>query len=340
MMRREINKQPSCILFNGLGGAGQRHLRIFSKLIPETRMIGARRKGKTPPLNPDFTVSNSASLEEIYSIEFLDSIEDAYEQKPDLVVISSPTANHAKDIIQAIENGADVFVEKPGAANLLEAKSVADAIKKNGSSFFISYQRRFHPLIKRLEHVLSEDLLGEIMSIKIDVNSYVPDWHPYEDFMELYACKKSLGGGVLRTEIHEIDLLLWLFGSPVELKASGGCLGPFELDVEDTAEVILDYGNFIAKANLCFMNKSQSREIKIKFEKGFVHLDFMNNTLIETNEETGVTIEKQDHVENDWMFEAQAKYFLNNFEKNDQSYLNSLLINSNLVDTCLNQIKL
>ena len=44
------------ILFVGLGGAGQRHLRIFRSLLPNTDFYAFRRNKKTPLLNSDFTV--------------------------------------------------------------------------------------------------------------------------------------------------------------------------------------------------------------------------------------------------------------------------------------------
>ena len=84
--------------------------------------IQDRKTGLDYPVSIFYMYVTPDEAFEVYAV----SIEDAYEQKPELVVISSPTANHAKDIIQATDNGADVFVEKPGAANLPEAKSVAN----------------------------------------------------------------------------------------------------------------------------------------------------------------------------------------------------------------------
>ena len=77
-----------CILFLGLGGAGQRHLRILRERLPNARMIGVRKTGKTPVLNSDFTVKNGATLESEYDIEFFKDVNKAYEQKPELVVIA------------------------------------------------------------------------------------------------------------------------------------------------------------------------------------------------------------------------------------------------------------
>ena len=43
------------VLFVGLGGAGQRHLRIFRSLLPDIDFYAFRRNKKTPLLNSDFT---------------------------------------------------------------------------------------------------------------------------------------------------------------------------------------------------------------------------------------------------------------------------------------------
>ena len=60
-----------CILFLGLGGAGQRHLRILKEALPSTKMIGVRRTGKTPVLRPDFTVKKGATLESEYGLSLI-----------------------------------------------------------------------------------------------------------------------------------------------------------------------------------------------------------------------------------------------------------------------------
>ena len=50
-----IIDNQSKFLFIGLGGAGQRHLRIFRELLPNAEFYGYRTTKKTPLLNNDFT---------------------------------------------------------------------------------------------------------------------------------------------------------------------------------------------------------------------------------------------------------------------------------------------
>ncbi len=337
-MKQKNSNYPKKILFNGLGGAGQRHLRLFTEKLPGVITVGARSRGKTPLLNPDFTVNKNSDFESLYGINLYKDIEEAYETNPDLAVISTPTSHHARNIIQAAEKGINIFVEKPAAVNKKEAEDIISAVNQNGVSFFTSYQRRFNPLMIRVKELIDKKIIGEISSIDISVASYVPDWHPYEDFRELYACKKNLGGGVLRTEIHELDFLNWVFGSPKSIRATGGCKGPFLLDVEDTADLELTYENFDAKVHLCFMEKNQERVIRIQGNKGSLELDINNNLLSSITTGTKKTKEYNDSIDMDGMFRNQLDYYLNDFNHSDKDYCDALNLNMSLVSRCLEEI--
>ena len=60
------------VLFIGLGGAGQRHLRIFQDLLPiETKFLAFRSKSSTPLLKKDFTVNTKSKLKKKYNYKSL-----------------------------------------------------------------------------------------------------------------------------------------------------------------------------------------------------------------------------------------------------------------------------
>ena len=64
MIHSEIKK----IFFVGLGGAGQRHLRIFKDLLPGSVEYSAYRStGQTPLLNSDFSIDNENSIDKKYN---------------------------------------------------------------------------------------------------------------------------------------------------------------------------------------------------------------------------------------------------------------------------------
>ena len=311
------------IFFVGLGGAGQRHLRIFKELLPESTEFSAYRSmKKTPLLNSNFTVNKDFSLEEKYNLTLFDSLEDGLANKPDLVIISTPSSFHFDTAQKAAERGTNIFIEKPFSHNLNGFEEFRKLVIKYNLYFFVSFQRRFHPYIKKVKQMVSNGELGKIVSASFNVASYVPDWHPYEDHKNLYACRRELGGGVLLTEIHELDLCSWYFGLPEYVYCAGGNYSSYPLDVEDTARVTLKYKDFSVQVNLCFMQKQNRRDFCIAGTQGYIEWNMRGNSLkIVDYEHNNEQVFSDPEYTNDAMFYSQAIYFLNDFKKSDKSYL-------------------
>lgn len=320
MNLQEIKK----ILFIGLGGAGQRHLRVFKSLLPSyVEFSTYRSTNRTPLLNPNFSVNTETSLQKQYDLIIFNSIEQGFNNKPDLVVISTPTSLHYEVAKEAAERNINIFIEKPFSHNLDGFKDFENCIYESNLTFFVSFQRRFHPFLKRIKEIIENGVLGKIITANFNVASYVPDWHPYENFKQLYACKAELGGGVLLTEIHELDLCLWYFGLPKYVNCIGGNYSNIKLDVEDTAHITLDYADYSVQVNLCFMQKHNRRDLYIAGTNGYVEWNASGNTFkfinyVNGNEE----VLCEPNYTNDEMFISQAEYFLKGFKKlNNQRYL-------------------
>src|SRR5258706_4607522 len=65
--------------------------------------------------------------------------------KPDVVSINTYTDSHADFAVAAMEAGAHVFIEKPLAATLADARRVVDAAQRTGRKLVIGYILRHHP---------------------------------------------------------------------------------------------------------------------------------------------------------------------------------------------------
>jgi predicted dehydrogenase len=306
------------ILFVGLGGAGQRHLRIFRKLLPLNTVFSAyRHTGATPFLKADFSVDHKQSVETTYDLHVFDAIEDAFAAKPDLTVISTPTSCHREPMMLAVEAGSGVFVEKPWAEDLEGFPEFRDKLLAKQLSFHVSFQRRFHPQIAQMHRSFSLGEIGRPLAATFNVFSNVPDWHPYEDWHNLYAVRAELGGGVLLTEIHELDLANWFFGLPDFVFCAGGNRGNDRLPVEDTVQMTLIYANFSAQITLCFMHAKPSRSIHISGTKGDIKWDSNANRLL-ISQFNGSVEDRLDLTStNDEMFFLQAESFLFNWSSVD-----------------------
>jgi predicted dehydrogenase len=287
------------VLFVGLGGAGQRHLRIFRSLLPDTDFYAFRRNKKTPLLNPDFTVDNSTSIEDKYNINLVDNLDSCWKLKPDFVVVSTPTKFHSNISIDASNHGVDVFVEKPGCVTLQEAQLMQETFIKNDTNLFISFQRRFHPLVKVFRDGLND--IGNIINIQVNVGSYVPSWHPYENCLDLYGVPNNVCG--------------------LTFKQSS-----FDIDVEDTANFIFEYDRFCVTFNVSFVQNRQERIIKVNGQNGWLEYDLLEQRVTKNDKDV------YDKISNDELFLLQSKFYLNEFLKSDNSYLDCLVSNAKIID--------
>jgi len=305
------------VLFIGLGGAGQRHLRLFAEnCTKKTELIAYRSTSKTPVLNSDFTVNNTSSLEELYGVNIFDDFDQAINSNPDLAIISTPSSLHMSYAQLCAEKGINIFLEKPLSDSHKGFKKLYDTVLTNNLFFQVGFQRRFHPQLKEINNIIKSNGIGSIINVIMTVASYVPFWHPYEDFKDLYACRKDLGGGVLLTEIHEFDLCVWYFGRPTFVTCVGGTYSNVGLDVEDTAHVTLDYNQFSVQINLTFWQKHAERSLLIAGEEGSLSWNQDGNVFqVKTYNDENVRTEKKD-ISNDFMFDAQLNDIIRNHGAN------------------------
>lgn len=229
------------LLVVGLGGIGQRHVRNLRTLLGDSVEIYAYRVRRTSPTLTDrLTVEEKVDVEEKYGIMVLTDFDEALALKPDAVLICNPSSLHVPIALAAANAGSHLFVEKPISHNQDHVQELIDLVESRGIVTLVGYQLRFHPCLRRLKSLLDEHAVGKVTAVRIEVGEYLPGWHTYEDYRQMYASRADLGGGVILSQIHELDYVYWLFGLPQRLFAVGGHLSDLEIDVEDTASILME----------------------------------------------------------------------------------------------------
>jgi predicted dehydrogenase len=230
------------ILIAGLGGIGQRHLRNLRELLGAGAEINAvDPRNNIPVLTDQLQVEPGISLEEKYSLRIYPTLEPALEWKPEIVFICTPTSGHISAALAAARAGCHLFIEKPLSHNLEQVEQLASMVESSNLQAVVGYQMRFHPCLQRLQTLVKEKRVGRILSVRAEIGEFLPGWHRYEDYRQMYASRQDLGGGVILSQIHELDYLYWLFGLPVSVYALGGHLSRLEVDVEDTADLLIKF---------------------------------------------------------------------------------------------------
>ena len=152
----------------------------------------------------------------------------------DMVLIATRHNLHASMVIEALEAGKHVFVEKPLALNKNELQCIIEAHQKSQKTVTVGFNRRFSPHIIKIKELLGEKPVP--MNIIATMNAgEIPADVWVHDMLEG-------GGRIIGEACHFIDLLTFLTGSMVKAVCMSG-LGNTPQENSDNAIIIVKYEN-------------------------------------------------------------------------------------------------
>jgi UDP-N-acetyl-2-amino-2-deoxyglucuronate dehydrogenase len=164
------------------------------------------------------------------------------EARPEVVLLATPHPLHAEAAIQAAEAGAHVLVEKPLAANLVDADAMLDAARKAGVTLGVISQRRFYEPVLRMKAAIDAGKLERPVLGVFQMYSWRdPAYYTSDSWRGRWDAE---GGGVLVNQSpHQLDLLRWFLGDIEEVSGSWANLNHPEVEVDDTAVATLRFKN-------------------------------------------------------------------------------------------------
>jgi predicted dehydrogenase len=304
------------VLVCGLGGIGQRHARNLRELLGKDLELDAWRvRGLSRTVSDRLEIEAGVDVEAKYGISRVDSLAEGLARKPDAVLVCNPSSHHVETAMAAAIKGCHVFIEKPLAHDAKGVGQLIDVARKAGVVGMVGYQLRFHPCIRKLGEWLAAGSIGPVLAVRAVVGEYLPWFHRYEDYREMYAARRELGGGVVLSQIHEFDYLQHLFGMPTRLAAVGGHLSSLELNVEDVASVLMDVGrdgrHVPMHLQQDFVQRPPNRGCEVTGDSGRITLDFTVPSLTrwDTNGEIAERFTPEGFVRNQ-LFLDEMKHFL------------------------------
>lgn len=139
---------------------------------------------------------------------------------------------------------------------------------------------RFHEGFIELKKLLDEEVVGKIYHVNYYGGSYLPEWHPDEDYRKEYAAQKQLGGGVLLTSFsHTFDTINWLFGNIIRLTGWKAKLGDLEIDVEDYFSALAETDKGIVVQSQSDFLQINRHQIIINGKDGYLEADLIKNEI-------------------------------------------------------------
>jgi predicted dehydrogenase len=273
------------ILMIGLGGIGQRHLRNLHALLGGELEVSAYRVRRLSQVVTDkLDIEAGADIEGKYQIEVYHDLDRALAARPDLALICNPSSLHVPVALDVARANCHIFMEKPLSHDLDGVTELIDEVERRDLVGLVGYQLRFHPCLVRLKELIRQGAIGSLVGVRLEVGEYLPGWHTYEDYRGMYASRADLGGGVILSQIHELDQVYSLFGRPERVFALGGHLTRLEIDVEDVASVLMqcrvDGRAIPVHLHQDYIQRPPSRQYQVIGDAGKVLVDLRTASLI------------------------------------------------------------
>jgi len=196
------------------------------------------------------------------------------EKDLDLVLIATPDHWHALPMIAAVEAGADVYVQKPTAVDVVESQAMLAAARKHRRVVQVGTQRRSTPhLIEARDTIIKPGRLGKVGLVEVycyyhmrartnPPDTAAPDYLDYEmwtgpapmrPYNELvhprgWRAFMEYGNGIVGDMcVHMLDMVRWMLdlGWPKRISSSGGILidKGSKANITDTQAATFDFGD-------------------------------------------------------------------------------------------------
>jgi predicted dehydrogenase len=238
------------VLIAGLGAIGRRHLANLQEINPTATPILLRRPESTDRPLPGCQVVTSLGA--------------ALAAAPTAAIVAVPATRHLEVATVLAEHGIHLLVEKPLADRSDGVSHFLETARRRDIVVMVGYTFRFYRPLQIVRDSVQSGRIGRVLSVRAEVGQYLPDWRPGSDYREGVSGSKSLGGGALLELSHEIDYVRWIVGEVRHVSAELATIGGLEIDVEDTAEIIMRFENgAVGSVHLDFLQRPATRTLRV-----------------------------------------------------------------------------
>lgn len=196
----------------------------------------------------------------------------------DAIVIATPTSTHASLIRQALRYGKHVFVEKPLASTLADARQVRALARRRGRILLVGHVFAYHPAVGLLRRWVRERQLGRLVYLRCTRTHLGPARTDVDVLWDVCS--------------HDVSIVLDLVGRmPHEVRAEGV---RYEAGrVHDAVFVTLRFpGGEVAHLHGSWLSAHKQREVVVVGDRGTAVFDDTRRSGKLTFYDPGVTLRR------------------------------------------------
>ena len=233
---------------------GQNHVRIYSE------MEGVELAGIS---DVDFERVDAMATQ--FNTKPFTDYKEMFAEGLDAVSVVVPTKLHKQVVLDALEAGLHVLVEKPIADSIENADLMIEAAEKVGKILMVGHIERFNPAVIKLKEIMESGVLGKVVSISTRrVGPYNPRIRDV--------------GVILDIGVHDIDIISYLYGRKVNhvYAVAGADIHSFE----DHASIILRMDHeFAGVVETNWLTPHKVRRLTAIGINGVAYLDYIDQTV-------------------------------------------------------------
>lgn len=257
----------------GIGGMGTNHVNSLQKgLVPNMELTA---------------VADIKESRRVWAKENLPESISVYEDGKklidsgdcDAVLVATPHYSHPEYVIYALEHGLHAISEKPAGVYTKQVREMNEVAEKSDKTFAIMLNQRTNCIYRKLHEMIQSGELGKMKR----VNWIITDWYRNQSYYDAAGWKATWegeGGGVLLNQCpHQIDLLQWLCGMPVKVRAFCHESKWHNIEVEDDVTAYMEFeggatGVFVTTTG----DAPGTNRLELTFEMGKIVCE--NDTLV------------------------------------------------------------
>ena len=220
----------------GVGNMGTGHSKNYlDGLMPEIEITAVADRN---PARREWAKENLPGVK-----VFEEGVDLIHSGACEAVLIATPHELHPPLAEAALRAGLHVLSEKPAGVYTAQLHPVIAAAQETGRTYALMFNQRTNCVYRRLKALLDSGELGALKR----VTWVVTDWYrsqAYYDSGSWRATWTGEGGGVLLNQCpHQLDLLQWLCGLPVRVRAACHEGKWHDIEVEDDVTAYLEFAN-------------------------------------------------------------------------------------------------
>ena len=130
------------------------------------------------------------------------------------IYVATPPSTHLQYALAAIQAGKPVYVEKPMAMNVSEARQMTDYAEQQNVKLSVAHYRRALPLFLKIKLLIDAAAIGDIRFADLKLMQS-RSASLVADTGDNWRINPGISGGGLFHDLapHQIDLMLYLFGN-------------------------------------------------------------------------------------------------------------------------------